>query len=373
MKFQCEKNILDSVVTMTSRATALKSPITAVEGLLIEASVEGGVRITGYDFRKGIYADIAADVSKAGSIVLPAKIFGEIVRKLPDGIVTLTSDDRFKTHINCGEADYDFMGSDPADFPELPDMDRNTNTLVMFQPVLGAMIRQTAFAVSDNDARPVYTGELLECDGEKLIMVALDGYRLAIRREPVVTCSEDGFNAIIPGHALNDVEKLCTNEEGEVIISAGQKFVKFSVDRFTLIARKLEGQFLDYHKAVPSEFSVSLTAKRTELIRCADRVSLIIDDKTKNPLRCLFTDGKLNLSSATPLGRAEDNCPVEGDGKNILMGLNNSYLLQALKAAPADTLTVNLVNGNSPIVFLPEDGRDNFSYMILPVRLRTDE
>lgn len=373
MKFQCEKYILDNVVTMASRATAMKSPIAAVEGLLLEASVEGGVRITGYDFRKGIYADVAADVSKAGSIVLPAKIFGDIVRKLPDGIVTLSSDDRFMTHINCGQADYDFMGSDPADFPDLPDMDKNTNTITVSQSVLGSMIRQTAFAVSDNDSRPIYTGELLECDGEKLTMVALDGYRLAIRREEVVSCAEGGVSAIIPGHALNDVEKLCTSEDGEVSISVGQKFVKFAVDRFTLITRKLEGEFLNYHKAVPSEFSVRLKASRTELIRCADRVSLIIDDKTKNPLRCLFADGKLNISSATPLGRAEDNCVVEGDGKNVLMGLNNSYLLQALKAAPADTLQVNLNNGNSPIVFQPEDGGDGFSYMILPVRLRTDE
>ena len=372
MKFQCEKYLLDAAVATASRAVAAKSPVTALEGLLLEATVEGGVRITGYDLKKGIYTDLPADVSKPGNIVLGAKIFGEIVRKLPDGIVTLSSDDRFLTHINCGKADYDIMGSDAMDYPELPDLDEHTVDLTIRQDILGSMIRQTNFAVSDNEARPIYTGELLECNNGRLTMVALDGYRLAIRRENAEECSEESCSVIIPGNALNDVEKLCTDPEGIVRLSIGLKHLRFRLNGTTLISRKLEGQFLDYHKAVPSEFPIRLLCKRTELLRCADRVSLIIDDKTKNPLRCCFGDNNLNISSATPLGRAEDNCYVEGFGLDTVIGLNNSYLLQALKAAPAEDLTVNLIDGSKPCVFLPVTEQDRFAYMILPVRLRAD-
>ncbi len=373
MKFQCEKYVLDAAVSTASRAAAAKSPVTALEGLLLEASVEGGVRITGYDLKKGIYTDIPADVSKAGSVVLAAKIFGEIVRKLPDGIVTVVSDDNNKTHINCGKADYDIMGSDAMDYPELPDMDEHTVDIIARQDVLGRMIRETNFAVSDNESRPIYTGELMECAEGRLTMVALDGYRLALRREAVESCSAESVSVIVPGSALSDVEKLCTSEDGSVRMSVGIRHVCFRLNDTTLISRKLEGEFLNYKKTVPTEFALRLKAARTDLIRCADRVSLIIDDRTKNPLRCQFGNGNLNITSATPLGRAEDNCLIEGDGKDTVVGFNNSYLLQALKAAPADRLLININNGNSPCVLQSEDENDSFVYMILPVRLRAGE
>jgi DNA polymerase-3 subunit beta len=175
---------------------------------------------------------------------------------------------------------------------------------------------------------------------------------------------------IVPGSALSDVEKICMSPEENVDITVGSKHVSFSVGDTVLISRRLEGEFLNYRKTVPFEFPIRLTAQRTDLIRCADRVSLIIDDRSKNPLRCTFGDGQLNVTCATPLGRAEDVCPMEGDGGGLVIGFNNTYLLDALKAAPADKLTVNLISGSSPCVLTPEDGSDSFLYMILPVRLR---
>ncbi len=373
MKLQCEKYILDAAVATASRAAASKSSNPALEGLLLEASVAGGVRITGYDLKKGIYTDVPADVSEAGSIVLPAKIFGEIVRKLPDGIVTLVSAKNYNTHINCGKADYDIMGMDPEDYPALPDMDAHTIDITMKQDVLGRMIRETDFAVSDNEARPIYTGEYMECAEGRMTIVALDGYRMAVRREEVESCSEENCSVIIPGSALADVEKLCTAEDGSVRISIGVKHTSFRLNDTTLISRKLEGEFLNYKKTLPTEFAIRLKAERTALIRCADRVSLMIDGQSKNPLRCRFGAGNLNITTANATGRAEDNCPIEGDGKDTVMGFNSSYLLQALKAAPADKLLVGINNANSPCVLMPEDENDSFTYMILPVRLRAEE
>lgn len=370
MKFTCEKGYLDQAVTTAARAAAAKSSIPALEGLLLEAA--HSVRITGYDLKKGIYTDIDADVSAPGNVVLGAKIFGEIVRKLPDGIVTITADDNNMVNITCGNADYNIMGTDAEDYPELPSMDSGAS-LTLSQDVIGRMIRETSFAISDNESRPVYTGALFEVENDVLTLVAVDGYRLALRRENLEKCDVDECSFIVPGTALSDVEKICNKPEEPVRVTMGSKHISFTANDTVLITRRLEGDFLNYKKTVPSEFPVKLKAARQDLIRCAERVSLIIDDRAKNPLRCRFGDGVLNITSATPLGRAEDSCPVEGDGKDMVIGFNNSYLLQALKAAPADTLTVNLTSGNSPCVILPEDGGDSFLYMILPVRLRAGE
>ena len=161
--------------------------------------------------------------------------------------------------------------------------------------------------------------------------------------------------------------------EEPVTITVGSKHISFSVGDTVLISRRLEGEFLNYKKTVPYEFPIRVKAARADMIRCADRVSLIIDDRSKNPLRCCFGEGQLSITCATPLGRAEDVCPIEGNGENLIIGFNNSYLLDALKAAPAEVLQVNLGNGSSPCVLTPEDGSDKFLYMILPVRLRAGE
>ncbi len=367
MRFTCEKHLLDDAVSTASRAAAAKSPIPALEGLLVEAG--HNVRFTGYDLKKGIYTDMEADVNAPGRVVLGARLFGDIVRKLPDGVVTFVSDDNNMVNISCGNADYNIMGTDAEDYPELPAMDYSS-ALSVNQETLSSMIRETDFAVSDNESRTVYTGALLEVENDVLTVVAVDGYRLALRREAVEKCDVEECRFIVPGSALSDLEKICTRPEEDVRITLGSKHITFTVGETVLISRRLEGEFLNYKKTVPTEFPIRLKAARADLIRCADRVSLIIDDRSKNPLHCRFGSGELKISCATPLGRAEDTCVLEGDGGDLLIGFNNSYLLEALKAAPADVLQINLSAASAPCVLLPEDGGDKFLYMILPVRLR---
>jgi len=368
MKFTCEKYLLSLAVATAGRAAASKSPIPALEGLLLEAG-QSGVRVTGFDLKKGIYTGFDADVSVAGSVVLSARLFGDIVRKLPDGIVTIASDEYNSVNIKCGNADYNISGTPSEDYPELPSMDHSSHAAIS-QETFSRMIAQTSFAISTNESRPVYTGALLEVEEGVLTMVAVDGYRLALRKEPVESCDVDSLRFIVPGSALSDLEKICMSSEENVTIAVGSKHVSFSVGDTVLISRRLEGEFLNYRKTVPFEFPIQLKAQRSDMIRCADRVSLIIDDRSKNPLRCCFGENQLSITCATPLGRAEDSCALEGNGENMIIGFNNSYLLDALKAAPAETLQVNLISGSSPCVLKPEDGSDKFLYMILPVRLR---
>ena len=371
MKFTCEKYLLSQAVSTAGRAAASKSPVAALEGLLLEAG-EAGLRVTGFDLKKGIYTSFPADVAEVGSVVISARLFGDIVRKLPDGIVTVASDEYNTVRITCGNADYNVAGTPAEDYPELPVMDHGSR-IVLGQEVFARMISQTSFAISSNESRPVYTGALLEVENGVLTMVTVDGYRLALRKEAVDSCDVDAVRVIVPGSALSDMEKICAGGEEALTLTVGSKHVSFSVGDTVLISRRLEGDFLNYRKTVPFEFPIQLKAKKADMIRCADRVSLIIDDRTKNPLRCCFGDGKLSITCATPIGRAEDACEMEGDGGGLVIGFNNVYLMDALKAAPEEDIRVNLISSASPCVITPEDGSDKFLYMILPVRLRAGE
>jgi len=220
MKFTCEKYLLSLAVATAGRAAASKSPIPAMEGLLIEAG--HNVRVTGYDLKKGIYTTFEADVSAPGSVVLNAKLFGDIVRKLPDGIVSVCSDENNAVNIACGNADYNISGTASDDFPDLPSLDYCSN-LSLPQDTMARMIAETSFAISTNESRPVYTGALIEVDNNIMTMVAVDGYRMALRREPVETCDVESLKFIVPGAALSDLEKICMSPEEPVKIAVGSK------------------------------------------------------------------------------------------------------------------------------------------------------
>ena len=368
MKFTCERELLVPAVNITAKAASPKSPIPALEGILIETG-QDHLKLTGYDLKKGVYTRVEAQVSEMGSIVLPARIFGEIAHALPDGQVSLVTEGMNVT-IRCASAEYHIVGSDPADYPELPSIDGQTGVSLP-QDILSRMIRQTIFAVSDNESRPVYTGELFELSGGLLTVVAVDGYRLALRRERVEGLEAD-CTFIVPGSALSDLEKLCGETEDPVHINLGSKHISFTLGTTVLVTRRLDGDFLNYRKSVPSVFQHELTAEVRSFQRTIERVSLIIDDKIKNPLRCTFGDGQVRIVCATSKGKAEDFCALDGDGGKVEIGFNNRYLLDALKACPAEQIRICLNTGSSPCVLLPADGGEEFCYMILPVRLKAE-
>ena len=368
MKFSCERSTLHAAVSIASRAASPRSPIPALEGILIEAGNDG-VRLTGYDLKKGIYTTIDADVAEEGKIILSARIFSNIVNSLPEGTVMISTENLSAT-IVCENSDFRIIGSDAADYPELPEPDYQEGVSLP-QNILSKMIRQTIFAVSDNESRPIYTGELFEIGGGNLTLVAVDGYRLSLRREAVDGVEND-CSFIVPGNALSDLEKLCSDTDEKIRINLGSKHISFTIGQTVLISRRLEGEFLNYQKTVPNSFTVKARADRAMLQRTVERVSLIIDDKVKNPIRCTVADNEIRIVCATALGKAEDLCPVESEGGSVEIGFNNRYLLDAIKAAPAEEIMVCLNSGSSPCVITPADGEDHFLYMILPVRLKAE-
>ena len=368
MKFSCEKALLLSAVSTASRAVAVKSSIPALEGILIEAGAQ--LRLTGYNLETGIRACVPAEIRERGSLVLSARLFGEIVRKMPDDVVVFSSEN-YMVNIKCGLSEFNILGTDPEEFPELPAVDQ-MNGLTLDQPTLRSMIAQTLFAVSDNESRPVHTGSLFEVSGEELTVVSVDGYRLALRREKVKQSQGAlPFSFVVPGSALSEVEKICSGEE-EVSVSQGARHILFQTRDVVLVCRRLEGEFLDYRNAIPRNNPIQLEGDARALLQSIERVSLIISDKLKSPLRCVFGDGMLSITTKTAIGDAADQCPITGDGRDLEIGFNNKYLMDALKAAPADRLKLEFASGVAPCVILPAQGEENFLYMVLPVRLKAN-
>jgi len=372
MKFSCEKAILQTAVTTAGRVVAAKSSIQALEGVLIEADA-AGLHLSGYNLETGIITSVPADVAEEGAMVLSARLFGEMLRRMPDDAVSIRTDG-FSVHIQCGPTSYDMMGSSDEDFPELPRVE-DGNGLSLTQGDLRAMIGQTAFAVSDNESRPIHTGALFEADGKELTMVAVDGYRLALRREKLLSQDKGGeLSFVVPGAALREVEKICADSDEPVTVIQGDRHVTFQIGETLLVARRLEGEFLNYRNTIPQNNAIVLEADTADLQRSIDRASLIINDKLKSPLRCKFDDGVLSITSKTAMGAAFDTCPISGDGKGLEIGFNNRFLMDAVKAAPADRVRLELNTATSPCLILPREGeQDDFLYMVLPVRLRAAE
>ena len=368
MKFSCEKLLLLNAVGTASRAVAAKSSIPALEGLLFVCKGEE-LTVSGYNMQTGIRTHFTAEIAEDGKLVLNARLIGEILRRLPDDVVTMTTDDKFCVHLSCGDADYDIAGLSADDFPELPEVEESFSVQIA-EKTLKSMIQQTSFAVSTNESRPVHMGSLFEISDDGLTVVSVDGFRLALRKEPLEKNEGNPFSFVAPGTALNEVERICEEIEEFVTIRLGQRHILFMMGETELICRRLEGEFLDYKNAIPRRNPISVVADTKAMMQSLDRVSVVISEKLKSPVRCVFEQDRVIFSARTASGDAKDICRIAGDGKGLEIGFNNRYLMEALRYAPADTVKIELNTGISPAILVPVEGKDNFLYMVLPVRLK---
>ena len=373
MKFTCDRVSLVQAAASAARATSARSPVPALEGLLIEAADAGILTISGYDLKMGIVSQTEAVVDRPGSVVLNARLFGDIIRRLPGDEVTITVGASNNTNITSGVSSFDIVGSPAEDYPSLPTADGQTS-IEIDGHVLRDIISQTIFAISDNDTRPVLTGALIETESDCVTIVAHDRFRVALRREKLMSASAEKMSFIVPGTALAEAERIAANCEDAVEIIVGEKHVIFRLGGTLLISRRLEGEFLNYRNSIPTTHKYELSVSRREIMDAVERVSLIISDKVKSPVRCTFGDGTLELLSASAHGTARDECAVNGDGEKLEIGFNNRYLLDALKAAPADELRICLSAAEKPCIIVPNGADDDsFTYMVLPVRLSAYE
>ena len=368
MKITCVKQELVAAVTNVQRAVSSKSSLPALEGILLKASGDT-VGLCGYDLELGITTSISATVEAEGDIVLSAKLFSDIVRRLPDSTVRIEVDEKFITNITCGVSEFAIVGIPASEYPELPSVS-GASPLELTSALLKSMIRQTLFAVGDNDSKPVHTGTLFDLSEGVLRLVSVDGYRLAMRTERVA-CTDD-FSFVVPGKTLSEVMKLLREDEENIHISVGRRHIVFEIGRYSVISRLLGGEFLNYKAAIPPAHNTEVTVQTRSFIDSVERVSLLITDRLKSPVRCIFADGEVKVSCATSIGKANDVFTAPVQGENVEIGFNNRYLLDALRNTDSDEVRVQLKGALSPMKIVPRDG-DSFLFLVLPVRLKSNE
>ena len=368
MRFTCEKSMLVTGLNITGRAVAQKSALSAIEGILCKADT--GLSLTGFNMETAIIYQIEAEVTDAGQCVLPAKLFGDIIRRLPEGPVTVVVDENYKVSIRAGYASFTISAESAEDYPELPDVGSGRSVRIP-QTALKELISGTIFSVSENQGRPIHTGVKFEVEENTVSAIAVDGFRLARRTYHTENAAGRNMSFVVPAQGLKEVEKILQDGDEEVSFTLGVKHILFSIGDATLICRLLEGEFLDWRRVVPTNCPVKLVANVAELASSIERVGLIVSEKYKSPVRCVFSDQVLLLKTNTTIGAAEDRCSIAGDGKELEIGFNVRYLCDALRAVPSEEVVLELTNGLSPIVMTPVDEKYDFSYMVLPVRINT--
>lgn len=367
MRFTCEKSSLVQGLNIASRTVAQKSSLSVIEGVLCRAGT--GISLTGYNMETAITYQIDAEVTGSGACILPARLFGDIIRRLPEGPVTVSVDENYKVAIRSGYASFQISAESAEDYPELPDVDAGRGIPIP-QKVLKELISGTIFAVSENQGRPIHTGVKFEVEQDRISAIAVDGFRLARRTYHPETPINREISFVVPSAGLKEVEKILTDSEDNAVFTLGAKHILVEIGDATLVCRLLEGDFLDWRRVVPTNSPIKLVAHVSDLASSIERVGLIVSEKYKSPVRCTFGDQLLQLKTNTTIGVAEDRCSFAGDGKNLEIGFNVRYLADALRAVPAEEVVLELTNGLSPIVLTPADDKADFSYMVLPVRIK---
>ena len=368
MRFTCEKSMLSAGLNIAGRTVAAKSSLSVLEGILCRAA-SGGISLTGYNMETAITHQFEAEVSDDGACILPARLFGDIIRRLPEGPVTVVVDDNYKVSIRSGYASFNISAESADDYPVLPDVSTGKNIYIP-QSALKELITGTIFAVSENQGRPIHTGVKFEVEDMAVSAIAVDGFRLARRTWHPAESLNRTVSFVVPAAGLKEVEKLLGDVDNMVSFTLGPKHILFQMGGTTLVCRLLEGDFLDWRKVVPTNCPIKLSAHVSDLASSIERVGLIVSEKYKSPVRCVFSNNELLMRTNTTIGAAEDRCSIAGDGKELEIGFNVRYLADALKVIPSEEVILELTNGLSPIVLTPAEEKYDFAYMVLPVRIK---
>ena len=367
MRFTCEKSMLVQGLNIAGRTVAQKSSLSVIEGILCRAG--DGLSLTGYNMETAITYQIDAEVSEVGQCILPAKLFGDIIRRLPEGPVTVNVDENYKVAIRAGYASFSISAESAEDYPELPDVNSG-RPIHIPQTALKELISGTIFAVSENQGRPIHTGVKFEVEDSTISAIAVDGFRLARRTYHTDAPTGRTLSFVVPAQGLKEVEKILTDSDEEAAFTLGPKHILYQLGSATLVCRLLEGDFLDWRRVVPTNCPVKLVAHVSDLASSIERVGLIVSEKYKSPVRCVFSNQTLQLRTSTTIGAAEDRCAIAGDGKDLEIGFNVRYLADALRVIPSEEVCLELTNGLSPIVLTPVEEKYDFAYMVLPVRIK---
>ena len=363
MKIICNKSALLTGVNTVLKAVPARTTMPILECILIDTT-SGDIKLTANDMDLGIETTIDGDVLDKGCIALEAKLFSEIIRKLPDSEVTIETDSNNKELIKCEKAKFNIAGKDGEDFVALPEIEKN-HFITLSQFSLKEIIRQTIFSIADNESNRMMSGELLQIDQDQLRLVSLDGQRISIRK---ITLKEsyDPIKAVIPGKTLNEISKILFGDmEDDVRIYFTDRHVLFEFDQTVVVSRLLEGEYFQIDKMISSDYNTKITINKKELQGCIERASLLIRESERKPIIINVTDGSMEMKIQSAMGSMNEDIDISKEGRDIMIGFNPKFILDALRVIDDEEITMYLVNPKAP--FIIKNDEQSYIYLVLPI------
>ena len=363
MKIICHKNALQKGVTIVSKAVSNKTTMPILECILIRAE-HGVITMTANDMELGIETTIDGIIEEDGILALEAKILSELVRRLPDNDVTVTSDTNYSTVITCEKARFNIPGRSGDDFAYLPTIESG-NQLKISQFTLKEIIRQTIFSIDENASNKQMAGELIEVKNDELRIVSLDGHRISIRKIQL----KESFAPIrvtVPGKTLNDVSKILQGDaEAEVTLSFTHNHVMFQFDDTIVVSRLVDGQYFKIDQMLNSDHETEIIVNKRELLSCIDRATLLIKESDKKPIIMNVTDSCMEVKLKSAMGSMNEEIALEKNGKDIMIGFNPRFLMDALRVIDDEVVHIYMINAKAPCYI--RDETQSYIYLILPV------
>lgn len=367
MKLICSKSALLNGVQIVSKAVPNKTTMSILECILIDAS-KGEIKLTANDMELGIETVIEGEIAEKGIIALDAKIFLEIVRKLPDSDIVIETDSGFKTTITCEKAKFNIIGKSGEDFSYLPVVERN-DCVIVSQFTLKEVVRQTIFSIADNDNNKLMTGELFDIKGSELKVVSLDGHRISIRKIELKD-SYEPKKVVVPGKTLNEISKILPGDtDKDVSIFFTPKQIVFEFDSTTVVSRLIEGEYFKIDQMLSSDYETKVRINKKELLNCIDRATLLIKEGDKKPIIINITDNSMELKINSIIGSMNEDIDIEKSGKDMMIGFNPKFLIDALRVIDDEEIDIYLVNPKAPCFIKEPD--EKYIYLILPVNFTT--
>ena len=363
MKIICSKSELLTGVNIVLKAVPSKTTMPILECILINAGDEG-ITLTANDMELGIETKVKGEIAEQGTIALNAKIFSDIIRKLPDNEITISVDDDLKTTITCEKAKFNLIGKSGDDFSYLPYIEKE-KYIYMSQFTLKEVIKQTIFSIADNDSNKIMTGELFEIRDNILKVVSLDGHRIAIRRIELKEAFED-LEVIVPGKTLMEVSKILSDStEDDVKLFFTKNHIVFEFEDTVVISRLIEGEYFKINKMLSSDYETKIVINKRELYECIDRATLLIKEGDKKPIILSIEDNQIELKINSYLGSMNETISIEKEGRDLMIGFNPKFLIDALRVIDDENINIYLINSKAPCFIRDDEGK--YIYLILPV------
>lgn len=366
MKLICSRSNLLNGVQTVSKAVPGKTTMSILQCILVNASKD--IKLTANDMELGIETIVDGEIVEPGVVALDAKIFLEIVRKFPDGDIKIETDDTYQTVITSGNANIKIVGKSGEDFSYLPNIEK-LDSIVLSQFTLRELIRQTIFSIADNDTNKLMSGELFEVNEDKLRVASLDGHRISIRKVYLKN-SYPKKKVVVPGKALNEISKILSGDtDKDVVIFFTNKHIVFEFDNTTVVSRLIEGDYFNIDQMLSSDYETKVTINKRRLLDSIDRATLLVKEGDKKPIIINITDDNMELKINSTIGSMRELIDISKSGKDLMIGFNPKFLIDALRVIDGEDVDIYLVNPKAPCFI--KDSEDSYVYMILPVNFTT--